>query len=131
MDYDDKLEKLVCLPIGRIRELLAYANGEETLDSWLEDVNSGILTEYPEDEQYYEEDDEDWTEEDGEDDDSWPEEEDYEDWGIDGEDELPEGEELAHQIASEVYNGMYSLDTVKDLYSYEMVERVKYLMRYK
>ena len=33
--YDDKLEKLQSLSIGKVRELLAYADGDERLDDWL------------------------------------------------------------------------------------------------
>ena len=41
--YDDKLEKLQSLSIGKVRELLAYADGDERLDDWLDDVVPAFL----------------------------------------------------------------------------------------
>ena len=41
--YDDKLEKLQSLSIGKVRELLAYADGDERLEDWLDDVDADMI----------------------------------------------------------------------------------------
>lgn len=123
--YDDKLEKLQSLSIGKVRELLAYADGDESLDDWLDDVVPALL-------------DEDW---DDEEEDEWDEDTDDEDWDDeeddgegyleDGEAELanPEEEQLAQDIAGDIYWHKYSLEDIpKGMYSPEIMDRIRYLI---
>ena len=131
--YDDKLEKLQSLSIGKVRELLAYADGDERLDDWLDDVVPAFLNEDWDDEW-----DEDYQEEEDTDDEDWDDEnEDYEveDDGEgyleDGEAELanPEEEQLAQDIAGDIYWHKYSLEDIpKGMYSPEIMDRIRYLI---
>lgn len=135
--YDDKLEKLLSLPIGKVRELLAYADGDETLDDWLDDIIPALL-----DSDWDDEDDDEWDEdyqeeEDTDDEDYDDEDEDYEveDDGEgyleDGEAELanPEEEQLAQDIAGDIAWGKYTLsDIPANIYSQEVIDRIRYLI---
>lgn len=131
--YDDKLEKLQSLSIGKVRELLAYADGDERLDDWLDDVVPAFL-----DEDWDDEEDDDYQEEEDTDDEDWDDEdEDYEveDDGEgyleDGEAELanPEEEQLAQDIAEDIYWHKYSPEDIpKGMYSPEIMDRIRYLI---
>lgn len=135
--YDDKLEKLLNLSIGKVRELLAYADGDESLDDWLDDVVPALLDEDWDDEEE-DEWDEDYQEEEDTDDEDWDDEdEDYEveDDGEgyleDGEAELanPEEEQLAQDIAGDIAWGKYTLsDIPTGIYSQEVMNRIRYLI---
>lgn len=135
--YDDKLEKLLNLSIGKVRELLAYADGDESLDDWLDDVVPALLDEDWDDEEE-DEWDEDYQEEEDTDDEDWDDEdEDYEveDDGEgyleDGEAELtnPEEEQLAQDIAGDIAWGKYTLsDIPANIYSQEVMDRIRYLI---
>lgn len=136
ISYDDKLEKLLSLPIGKVRELLAYADGDETLDDWLDDVVPALLDEDWDDEEE-DEWDEDYQEEEDTDDEDWDDEdEDYEEddgegYMLDGEAELanPEEEQLAQDIAGDIYWHKYSLEDIpKGMYSPEVMDRIRYLI---
>lgn len=141
MTYDDKLEKLISLPIGKVRELLAYADGDESLDDWLDDLCPAFLEEdddwcssCDEEEDDWEDDEEldeeeDWDEEEEYSDDE--EEEDWEEYVEDGEQELadPEAEQIAQDIAGDIYWHKYSLDDIPEgVYSPEIMDRIKYLI---
>lgn len=126
MTYDDKLEKLISLPIGKVRELLAYADGDESLDDWLDDLCPAFL-----------EEDDDWCsscdeeEDDWEDDEELDEEEDWDEYVEDGEQELadPEAEQIAQDIAGDIYWHKYSLEDIPEgVYSPEIMDRIKYLI---
>lgn len=145
ISYDDKQEKLLSLPIGKVRELLAYADGDETLDDWLDDIIPALLDsewddedddewdeDYQEDDEEEDTDDEDWDDEDEdyevEDDE---EEEDWEEYVLDGEAELadPEEEQLAQDIAGDIAWGKYALsDIPANIYSQEVMDRIRYLI---
>lgn len=135
--YDDKLEKLLNLSIGKVRELLAYADGDESLDDWLDDVVPALLDDDWDDEEE-DEWDEDYQEEEDTDDEDWDDEdEDYEveDDGEgyleDGEAELanPEEEQLAQDIAGDIAWGKYTLsDIPTGIYSQEVMNRIRYLI---
>lgn len=135
--YDDKLEKLQSLSIGKVRELLAYADGDERLDDWLDDIVPALLDEDWDDEEE-DEWDEDYQEEEDTDDEDWDDEdEDYEveDDGKgyleDGEAELanPEEEQLAQDIAGDIAWGKYTLsDIPAGVYSQEVMDRIRYLI---
>lgn len=117
ISYDDKREKLLSLPIGKVRELLAYADGDETLDDWLDDIIPALLdSEWNEDYQEEDEEEEDWVE--GQD-------------NEDGCEELanPEEEQLAQDIAGDIAWGKYALsDIPANVYSQEVMDRIKYLI---
>lgn len=136
--YDDKLEKLLSLSIGKVRELLAYADGDESLDDWLDDVVPALLDEDWDDEEE-DEWDEDYQEEEDTDDEDWDDEdEDYEEddgegYMLDGEAELanPEEEQLAQDIAGDIAWGKYTLsDIPANVYSQEVMDRIRYLIQY-
>lgn len=135
ISYDDKREKLLSLPIGKVRELLAYADGDETLDDWLDDIIPALL-----DSEWDDEDDDEWDEDYQEEDEEDTDDEDYEvedeDWveGQDNEDgceELadPEEEQLAQDIAGDIAWGKYALsDIPANVYSQEVMDRIRYLI---
>lgn len=137
ISYDDKQEKLLSLPIGKVRELLAYADGDETLSDWLDDVVPALLDDDWDDEEedewnedYQEEedtDDEDWDDED----EDYEAEDDGEGYLEDGEAELanPEEEQLAQDIAGDIAWGKYTLsDIPTGIYSQEVMNRIRYLI---
>lgn len=128
--YDDKLEKLQSLSIGKVRELLAYADGDERLDDWLDDVVPAFLDEDWDDEEE-DEWDEDYQEEENADDEDYEVEDDGEEYLEDGEAELanPEEEQLAQDIAGDIYWHKYSLEDIpKGMYSPEIMDRIRYLI---
>lgn len=139
ISYDDKLEKLLSLPIGKVRELLAYADGDETLDDWLDDIIPALLDDDWDDEEedewdedYQEEDEEDTDDEDWDDEDEdYEVEDDEEECLEDGEAELanPEEEQLAQDIAGDIAWGKYTLsDIPAGVYSQEVMDRIRYLI---
>lgn len=128
--YDDKLERLQSLSIGKVRELLAYADGDERLDDWLDDVVPALLDEDWDDEED-DEWDEDYQEEEDTDDEDYEAEDDWEGYLEDGEAELanPEEEQLAQDIAGDIYWHKYSLEDIpKGMYSPEIMDRIRYLI---
>ena len=139
-----ELENIYMLSVGQLRELLAYACAEESVDSWWEDITEDDLERvgfYDEEEDYvsfddeddddtaYDEDDELWDEED-----CYCEEEEEDDLDLD-EDEvciggalpIPEEEDMAQEIAYDIVNGRYSLEAVIDLYNESIIDRIKEL----
>ena len=131
------------LSVGQLRELLAYADAEESVDSWWEDITEDDLESvgfYDEDEEIeydddeftgYDEEDELW---DDEDEDYCDEEE--EDDLYFGQDEvciggalpISEEEELAQSIAADIRNGRYALHTLNGVYSVEILNRISELI---
>lgn len=137
MTYDDKLEKLISLPIGKVRELLAYADGDESLDDWLDDLCPAFLEEDDDWCSSCDEEEDDWEDdEELDEEEDWDEEEEYsddEDWDDveDGEQELadPEEEQLAQDIAGDIAWGKYNLEDIPEgVYSPEIMDRIKYLI---
>lgn len=121
ISYDDKREKLLSLPIGKVRELLAYADGDETLDDWLDDIIPALL------DSEWDDEDEDYEVEDEEEEEDWVEGQDNED----GCEELtdPEEEQLAQDIAGDIAWGKYTLsDIPANVYSQEVMDRIRYLI---
>ena len=141
-----ELENIYMLSVGQLRELLAYACAEESVDSWWEDITEedldsvGFYDELDEDDDYnydyededtaYDEDDELWDDED----DCYDEEE--EDDLDTCEDEVciggvladPAMEELAQDIAADIRNGRYALHTLNGVYSVEILNRISELI---
>ena len=119
------------LSVGQLRELLAYACAEESVDSWWEDITEEGLesvgfydddddTAYDEEDELYDDEDEDYCDE---------EEEDDLDLGQDevcvgGALPIPEEEEMAQEIAYDIVNGKYSLEAVIDLYNENIIDRI-------
>jgi hypothetical protein len=142
-----ELENIYMLSVGQLRELLAYACAEESVDSWWEDITEddlervGFYDELDDDDDYsyddedtdYDEDDELWDDED-EDEDYYDEDEE-DDLDL-GEDEvciggalpIPEEEELAQSIAVDIRNGRYALHTLNGVYSVEILNRISELI---
>lgn len=142
-----ELENIYMLSVGQLRELLAYACAEESVDSWWEDITEEDLESvgfYDEEEDYdydddsdydgvednYDEDDELW---DDEDEDYCDEEEDDLDLEEDevcigGALPIPAEEELAQSIAEDIRNGRYALHTLNGVYSVEILNRISELI---
>ena len=112
------------LSVGQLRELLAYACAEESVDSWWEDITEedlesvGFYDEDEEEVEYYE--DEDYCDEEEEDDLNTCEDE----VCIGGALPIPEEEEMAQEIAYDIVNGRYALEAVIDLYNDNIIDRV-------
>jgi len=139
-----ELENIYMLTVGQLRELLAYACADETVDSWWEDITEDDLESvgfYDEldtdDDDYtaYDEDDElDDEDEDEDEDECWDDEEE-DDPDLD-EDEVCEGyvlpdparEQTAQDIAADIRAGLYNYNIVKSLYDEEILERVYQLI---
>jgi hypothetical protein len=133
-----ELENIYMLSVGQLRELLAYACAEESVDSWWEDITEEDLERvgfYDEDEEI-EYDDDEFTGYDEEDELYDDEDEDYcdeeeDDLDLD-EDEvciggalpIPEEEEMAQEIAYDIVNGRYSLEAVMGLYNDNIIDRI-------
>lgn len=148
-----ELENIYMLSVGQLRELLAYACADESVDSWWEDITEDDLERVgfydDEDEDYdgdssyyddscdedtdYDEDDELWDDED-EDEDYYDEEEEDPDYldadevCIGGALPIPEEEELAQNIAVDIRNGRYALHTLNGVYSVEILNRISELI---
>lgn len=121
----EKVNQLLALTIGELREKLAYADAEDTVEDWLD------WTELDND-AYEDEDECDYCEEDCEecswdDEDDFEEEDDYEEEEEDDEDiSLPYDEEvLAQDIAGDIVAGKYALEAIQGLYAPIFVDRVR------
>ena len=121
----EKVNQLLALTIGELREKLAYADAEDTVEDWLD------WTELDND-AWEDEDECDYCEEDCEecswdDEDDFEEEDDYEEEEEDDEDiSLPYDEEvLAQDIAGDIVAGKYALEAIQGLYAPIFVDRVR------
>lgn len=130
---NEKLNQLLALTIGELREKLAYQDAEDTVEDWLD-----YVAEFDNDAWEDEEEDCDCCEEDCEeyDEDSYWDEED-EDAYIDDEEEeeddedisLPYDEEvLAQDIAGDIAAGKYTIEAVQGLYAPVFIDRVRQLV---
>lgn len=123
---NEKVNQLLALTIGELREKLAYADAEDTVEDWLD------WTELDND-AYEDEDECDYCEEDCEecswdDEDDDYEEDDYEEEEDDEEISLPYDEEvLAQDIAGDIVAGKYALEAIQGLYAPVFVDRVRQL----
>lgn len=121
---NEKVNQLLALTIGELRERLAYADAEDTVEDWLDwaELDNDAFEDW-------EEDCDDCEEEcswDDEDDDY--EEDDYEEEEDDEEISLPYDEEvLAQDIAGDIVAGKYALEAIQGLYAPVFVERVRQL----
>ena len=139
-----ELENIYMLSVGQLRELLAYACAEESVDSWWEDITEEDLEsvgfydeeddcdyDYDDEDTAYDEDDELWDDED----ECYCDEEEEDDLDLE-EDEvciggalpIPEEEELAQSIAEDIRNGRYALHTLNGVYSVEILNRISELI---
>ena len=136
----EKTNQLLALTIGELREKLAYADAEDTVEDWLEWTE--LDNDAYEDEEecdYCEEDcdecdeDEDenlWSEDD---DDAYYDDEDEDDYEEEEEDDedisLPYDEEiLAQDIAGDIAAGKYTIEAVQGLYAPVFIDRVRQLV---
>ncbi len=134
-----ELENIYMLSVGQLRELLAYACAEESVDSWWEDITEEDLESvgfYDEDEEIeydddeftgYDEEDELWDDED----EDYCDEEEEDDLDtcedevcIGGALPIPEEEEMAQEIAYDIVNGRYALEAVINLYNSNIINRI-------
>lgn len=130
---EERLEELLSLSIGEIREMLAHEDAEDTLEKFLND-NGWIETDDSYDDDYeedYDDEDDDWDfdeDRDSEKDDDWDDEDDDED--VPGQYNLPdtEQERLAEQIADDIDAGRYTINDIMGIYGLEFVDRVNYLI---
>ena len=140
-----ELENIYMLSVGQLRELLAHACAEESVDSWWEDITEDDLERVGFYDDDYEDEDDDYTaydEEDeiyDEDEDLWDEEdcdEEEEDDLDTCEDEVciggvladPAMEELAQDIAADIRAGRYALHTLNGVYSIDILNRISELI---
>ena len=136
-----ELENIYMLSVGQLRELLAYACAEESVDSWWEDITEedldrvGFYDELNEDDDCYYEDEDTAYDEDDElwdDEDECYDEEEEDDLYLEENDEvciggalpIPEEEELAQNIAADICNGRYALEAVINLYNDSIINRI-------
>ena len=119
----EKVNQLLALTIGELREKLAYADADDTVEDWLD------WTELDNDAWEDDEEDCDYCEEDCEED-SWDDEEDYEDEEEDDEKiSLPYDEEiLAQDIAGDIVAGKYAIEAIQELYAPVFIDRVRQLV---
>ena len=122
IDLDELLDK----SIGDIREMLAHEDSDSSFrtflieNGWIEDIDN----EY-DDNDDYEEDEDNYDDDDYEDDaeDSWDD---------DGEEEDVElhsdQEELAEEIAEDISNKKYAIESLYGLYSEDFIKRIKKLI---
>ena len=144
-----ELENIYMLSVGQLRELLAYACAEESVDSWWEDITEEDLEsvgfydeeddcDYDGDSSYYDDVEDDYDEDDelwDDEDECYCDEEEEDDLDLD-EDEvciggalpIPEEEELAQSIAEDIRNGRYALHTLNGVYSVEILNRISELI---
>lgn len=120
---NEKLNQLLALTIGELREKLAYADADDTVEDWLD------WTELDNDAWEDDEEDCDYCEEDCEED-SWDDEDDYEDEEEDDEKiSLPYDEEiLAQDIAGDIVAGKYAIEAIQELYAPVFIDRVRQLV---
>lgn len=120
IDLDELLDK----SIGDIREMLAHEDSDSSFRTFL--IENGWIVD--EDNEYDDNDDyedDDNYEDDEEDDNNWDDDEEEDDEDI----ELPsDQEELAEEIAIDINNGAYTIDSIIGFYSEEFIERVKQLV---
>lgn len=127
---NEKLNQLLALTIGELREKLAYQDAEDTVEDWLD-----YVAEFDNDAWEDEEEDCDYCEEECEED-SWDDEDEYEeedDYEEEEEDDeeisLPYDEEvLAQDIAGDITAGKYTIEAVQGLYAPVFIDRVRQLV---
>lgn len=116
-----RVDKLLNITIGELRQEVALEDADTLVKDWLESWENQ--------EAFYdidneEENDEYWDE----DEECYEEEEDYS--SEPGDEELPsqEEEDLAVSIAADINDGKYSISTIVGLYPQDIVDRIKYLI---
>lgn len=127
-DVDDlvnwnDLDELLAKDIGEIREMLAREDADETFKSFLEKHGWIETDEFDPDDD--DDDDFEYNEVDGEDEDDDTEKDEV---GHVSTRLSPEEEELAISIANDIDDCKYSFNSIKGLYSTEMVNRIEELL---
>ena len=125
----EKVNQLLALTIGELREKLAYADAEDIVEDWLDwiELDNDAWEDDEEDCDYCEEDCE---EDSWDDEDDYEEEDDYEDEEEDDEKiSLPYDEEiLAQDIAGDIVAGKYAIEAIQELYAPVFIDRVRQLV---
>lgn len=115
------LDELLGKSIGDIREMLAHEDSDSSFrtflieNGWIEDIDNEYddNDDYEEDEDNYDDDEED----------SWDDDDEEEDV------ELPsDQEELAEEIAEDISNKKYAIESLYGLYSEDFIQRVRQLI---
>lgn len=122
-----RVDKLLNITVGDLREKLAYADSDDLFKDWL--YNADEFDEVEDDHEDYDSyEDEDYDDWDDEEDDYWDSEDDESE--VEGSLSLPseEEEKLAMDIADDIDDGKYSVDNIRNLYSSEFIARVEYLI---
>lgn len=110
------LDELLELTVGKVRELLAYADADMDFQYWVD--NCLDEDDFPKEEE------EDWEDDYDEEEDDYGEPDDEEDDIV----LTPSEEELARQIANDIASQAYSLSAIDGAYSEEFVRRVQQLL---
>lgn len=110
-----RVDKLLNITIGDLREKLAYADADDLVKDWLYN------------EADFEEIEEDFDDCDEVDDEIYEDDEDTDEAGSLS---LPSEEEerLAMDIADDIDAGKYSLDNIRGIYPSEVITRIEYLI---
>lgn len=116
-----RVDKLLNITIGELRQEVALEDADTLVKDWLESWEN---QEAFDDIDYEEENEECWDE----DEECYDEEEEYS--SEPGDEELPsqEEEDLAVSIAADIDDGKYNISTIVGLYSQDIIDRVKYLI---
>lgn len=123
-----RVEKLLKLTVGEVREQLAYMDTDLGIKEWLYDY-----AELPDDEDdlledLYDDENDDYCDDDYDDED-YDDEDEEEEIEVGGALPNPDEEELANQIANDISNRRYSINSLAGLYSTDFIIRVQDLLR--
>lgn len=123
-----RVEKLLKLTVGEVREQLAYMDTDLGIKEWLYDY-----AELPDDEDdlledLYDDENDDYCDDDYDDED-YDDEDEEEEIEVGGALPNPDEEELANQIANDISNRRYSINSLAGLYSADFIIRVQDLLR--
>lgn len=127
-----RVEKLLKLTVGDVREQLAHMESDLGIKEWLydyaelpdedDDLLSGLCDDEDDDDCC----DDDYDDEDYDDED---EDEDEDEIEVGGSLPNPDEEALANEIANDIRNRRYSINSLAGLYSAEFIIRVQDLLR--
>lgn len=127
---NEKLNQLLALTIGELREKLAYQDAEDTVEDWLDYVAEFDNDVWEDEEEGCDYCEEECEEDSWDDEDEYEEEDDYEEEEEDDEEiSLPYDEEvLAQDIAGDIAAGKYTIEAVQGLYAPVFIDRVRQLV---
>lgn len=124
-----RVEKFLKLTVGEVREQLSYMESDLGIKEWLYDYaelpdeDDDLLSDLCDD------DDDDCCDDDYDDEDYDDEDEDEDEIEVGGSLPNPDEEALANEIANDIRNRRYSINSLAGLYSAEFIIRVQDLLR--